>query len=132
MSTLNLVLLAVTLGFVALMVGTQVAVRRRAAAMRGKPAPELPGAIGQALRAADRVLLYFYSPGCAACRPLTPRVRELPGQGRSVFLVNVAESLGEARAFGVMATPTLVEVAGGRVVGYHVGRPPADLLARFG
>ncbi len=132
MSIFNLVLLAVVVGFVVLTIGTQVAVRRRAAAMRGRPAPELPGPLGEAVRAADRSLLYFYSQSCAACRPLTPRLRELAGRGRAVYLVDVAESSVEARAFGVMATPTLVEISSGRVVGYYVGRPPADLLGRFG
>jgi hypothetical protein len=30
-----------------------------------------------------------------------------------------------------MATPSAIEVQGGRVAGYHVGAIPSDVLARF-
>jgi protein-disulfide isomerase len=50
---------------------------------------------------------------------------------KSVFVVNVAENLPLARALNVMATPSIVEVANGIIVGYHVGRPPEPLMARW-
>jgi thioredoxin-like negative regulator of GroEL len=49
----------------------------------------------------------------------------------SVFVVNVAEDLGLARSLRVMATPSVVEVADGKIVGYHVGPPPAEVMARY-
>jgi hypothetical protein len=46
-------------------------------------------------------------------------------------VVNVADDLSLARGLGVMATPSIVEVTNGIIVGYHVGRPPEPLMARW-
>jgi thioredoxin 1 len=117
---------------VGLMVAMQVAVRVRARLLRGKPLPELPGSWSKKLAGRAGSLLYFFSPGCAACRPLTPRFKEMSSRRpTSVFLVNVAEDLNLARALKVMATPSVVEVADGRIVNYHVGPPPSDVMARY-
>jgi hypothetical protein len=67
-----------------------------------------------------------------ACRPLTPRFQEMSQRRpKSVFAVNVADDLPLARALGVMATPSIVEVANGIIIGYHVGRPGEPLMARW-
>jgi thioredoxin 1 len=125
-------LVAIVAALVGLMVIMQLAIRLKARALRGKPLPELSDAWTRKLAGRSASLLYFFSPGCAACRSLTPRFQEIsqrrPG---SVFVVDVSEELSLARALGVMATPSLIEVANGIIVGYHVGRPPADLLARY-
>ena len=117
---------------ISFVVAMQVAVRLRARLLRGKPIPDLPNAWARRLSGRGDTLLYFFSPGCAACRPLTPRFKQMSDRRpSSVFLVNVAEDLGLARAFKVMATPSVIEVADGKVVGYHIGAPPADVLARY-
>jgi len=117
---------------VALIVTMQVAIRVRARLLRGKPLPALPGSWPKRLGGRGGSVVYFFSPGCAACRSLTPRFKEMshrrPG---SVFLVDVAEDLRVAQAFQVMATPSVVEVVDGPLVGYHIGPPPSDLMARY-
>jgi thioredoxin-like negative regulator of GroEL len=117
---------------VGLMVVMQLAVHLRARALRGKPLPKLAADWAKKLSGRSASILYFFSPGCAACKPLTPRFQEMskhrPG---SVFLVNVAEDLSLAQALSVMATPSVVEVANGIIVNYFVGPPPADLMARY-
>lgn len=125
-------LLGIVVLFAGLVVVMQFAVRLKARAQRGKPLPELSGPWSDRLRGQASRLLYFFSPGCAACRPLTPRFEQLSrGRPGSVFVVNVAEELPLARALNVMATPTVVEVANGTIVGFHVGMPPAELVARY-
>lgn len=116
---------------VGLVVGLQVLVRSRARAMRGRPAPELTGPLGRELAGAPRALLYFFSPGCSACKPLTPRFAALRRTNPAVHLVDVAQDLEVARSFRVMGTPSVVEIADGTIVGYHVGSVPPELLARF-
>jgi thiol-disulfide isomerase/thioredoxin len=123
--------LVVVLAVVGLLVALQVALRLKARGMRGRPLPELPGPLGARLAAAPRALVYLFSPSCAACKPLTPRFNELGRNNPGVFVVNVVEELALARALGVMGTPTVIEVVGGRVAGYHVGGVPAEVLARF-
>jgi thioredoxin 1 len=123
--------LIVVLLVVGLMVGLQLLVRSRARAMRGKDVPEVPGTLGRQLTVAPRALLYFFSPSCGACKPLTPRFTALRQTNPAVHLVDVSQDLGVARSFQVMGTPSVVEIASGKIVGYYVGAVPAAVVARF-
>lgn len=131
MGTVGILLFGVLLSFVALMVGMQVMAGMRARALTGKPVPPLPGALGRRVTSSKSALVYFFSPGCAACRSLTPRVQALGRKNTSVFAIDVMQSMDVARALSIMATPSTVEIAGGKVVGFHVGSVPEDVLARF-
>ena len=111
--------------------GLNLWIRLRSKAMEGKPLPDVPGSIGRKLAHANRALVYFMSPGCAACRPLTPKVKELSRKNSNVFVVDVTHQLEVARALHVMATPSTVEVDHGHIVKVHVGALPPDVLARF-
>jgi thiol-disulfide isomerase/thioredoxin len=126
----NAVMIVVLL-LLGLVVGMQLLVRSRARAMRGKDVPALPGDLGRQLTGAPRALLYFFSPSCGACKALTPSFAALSRSNPSVHLVDVAQSLGVARSFHVMGTPSVIELADGKIVGYHVGAVPAEVLARF-
>ena len=128
--TSTMVVIQLLVAFLAFIVVRQIAIQSRARALQGKPLPALPGAVGARVAKSPRALVYFHSPGCGACRPFTPRLRAL-GEERSVFVIEVMQDLDVARALGVMATPSTVEVADGKVVGFHVGRIPEDVLARF-
>lgn len=118
--------------FVALVVGLQVWVRLRARAFEGKPLPQVPGPIGEKLASLQHALVYFMSPQCGACRRFTPELSARSRRRPDVFVIDVTQHLDVARALGVMATPSAIEVQAGRVVGFHVGAVPSDLLARFG
>jgi thioredoxin 1 len=131
MSTASNLALAVILGFFALVFGLQVLVRWRAARLRGQPLPALPGPTGQRIAASERALVYFFTPNCAACRPVTPRMQALAQAGKPVFPVDASRDLALAQALSVMATPTTVEVDHGTVVGVHVGPPAPEVWARF-
>ncbi len=115
----------------ALMIGLNVWIRLRSKAMEGKPLPDVPGPIGKKLARAKHALVYFMSPGCAACRPLTPQVQKLSRKNSDVFVVDVSSHLDVARALHVLATPSTLEVEQGRIVKVHVGVLPPDVLARF-
>lgn len=124
--------LGIIVAFVALMVLMQLAVARRARAMEGRDVPSLPGMTGHLISARDQALVYFFSPQCGACRAITPRVRELARKNPAVFAVDVASDLELARALGVMATPSTVEIRDGKIAGYHIGQIPPPVMQRFG
>jgi thioredoxin 1 len=109
----------------------QVVMRRRARGMAGTPLPALAGPAGERLSRATHGLVYFWSPTCGACRAITPRVRALAAANPDVLAVDVTQDPGLARALGVMATPTFVEVAGGTLVAHHVGPVRDEVLARY-
>lgn len=96
-------------------------VARQAKAMEGQPVPELEPEIDQKLRQRGRVLLYFYSPTCAPCRAMTPRIDQAATRHDNVFKFDVAQSPLLARRLGVRATPTLLLVAQGRIAQVVLG-----------
>ena len=116
---------------VALMVGLQYLIRRRVRALIGKPAPRVPGTLGRHIVRGQEVLVYFHSPGCAACRAWTPHMIDLSRRHSRVCVVDVSRELELARSFGVMATPSCVHVMDGRIADYRVGAIPSELLVRF-
>ncbi len=126
------IVLAVVASILALMIGMQLVVRLRARALEGKPLPAVPGALGSQLASLDRALVYFMSPQCGACRRWTPKLTAISRRRRDVFVIDVLQHLEVARALGVMATPSTIEVQQGHVVGYHVGIVPEEVLGRFG
>ena len=119
-------------GFILLNVGLTLVAQRRAAKLEGQPLPALPGALGQRIARAQHGLVYFFTPQCGACRPVTPRMQELARKGQPVFPVDAMQDQALAKAFSVMATPTTVEVADGRVVAVHIGPVKPELWARYG
>jgi thiol-disulfide isomerase/thioredoxin len=117
--------------FVALVIGMNLFVRRAARALAGQPLPELPGSLGKSISGAKQGLVYFFSPGCAACRPITPKIQALSGKNENVFAVDVTENLDLARALKVMATPSTLEIGEGRVLDVHIGAVPPAVLEKF-
>jgi thioredoxin 1 len=117
--------------FLAVVIGMQVLVRYRAQAMQGKPVPFIPGPIGKHVGSANSALLYFMSPTCGACRTWTPRLVALGKKNPDVHVVDVSTQYDVARALNVMATPSAIEIRGGKVTGYHVGGVPPEVLERF-
>ena len=114
-----------------LMVGLNAMVVLRMRALQGKPLPEVPGPTGKSLSQAKRGLAYFFSPGCGACRTITPVMQKLSEKNQDVHVVDVTRQFDVARALKVLATPTIVEVESGRIVAVHVGPVPPRLLERY-
>lgn len=131
MQTFMTVAVAVVAGFFLMMVGMNLLVRWKAKALEGQPLPDVPGPMGTSLSNAGRALVYFFSPHCGACRAITPRMRELSKTNEHVFVVDVTQHLDVARALRVLATPSTIEIADGKVVGVHVGMLPRDVEERF-
>jgi len=131
METFRNVVLVLVVGFVVLSFGLQIVAQRRAARLKGQPLPSLPGPIGARIAASEHALIYFFTPSCAACRPVTPRMKALAEQGKPVFPIDASIDPALAQALSVMATPTTVEVDHGQVVGVHIGPIAQDVWARF-
>lgn len=131
METVRNVVLVLVVGFFALSMVLQLVARRRAARMMGQPLPRLPGATGARITASEHALIYFFTPQCAACRPVTPKMKALAERGQPVFAIDATQEPELAGALSVMATPTTVEVDHGRVVGVHIGPVAPAVWERF-
>jgi len=109
----------------------QLAMVFRARMQQGKEAPRLSGAYGEAASAAGRSLFYFHSPSCAACRPMTPVVKDLTVKHPRVFSIDVTKEMDTARRFGIMGTPSSVIIEGGRIVAFLLGPQSREKLDRM-
>lgn len=115
------IIATVVIVLIALFVGLQVFMVLKMKAKKGSAVPPLEGIVGQRLRGNGKVLFYFYSQGCRACKPMTPFMHELAGKNKQVMMVDVARDMNTAQKFGVMGTPSLVLVEGGKIVEFLVG-----------
>lgn len=73
------------------------------------------------------VLVDFWGDHCAACRQISPVLRDLAAayDGRlKVFKVHAAENPASSARFGVRAMPTVLFFSGGEVVAQLVGARP--------
>lgn len=79
------------------------------------------------------VLVDFFATWCGPCRMIAPSVEQLAAEyeGRAVVgKVDVDAEPGLAQRFGVMSIPTLIVLAGGKVVEQAVGaRAKQDIAA---
>jgi thiol-disulfide isomerase/thioredoxin len=114
-------------GFLALQAVPLVLARR----VRGRQVPALEPFLTPRQRQAERLLVSFWSPTCALCRPMSKAIDAL---GREeIVKVNVAEALPLAQAFHVMGTPSVAIVEQGTVKELVVGaRSQAQLEAMLG
>lgn len=86
---------------------------------RGRQVPELAPFLSPEQRRQSRLLVYFWSPTCALCRPMS---RALDGVASSqVVRINVMEAPQVAAAFRVMGTPSLAVVDAGVITELQVG-----------
>lgn len=82
---------------------------------KGKAAPQLGGQFKNAVDQYDKVLFYFHSPGCHACKPMTPVMDELDRRNKNYFSIDISRDFEMARKFGVMATPATVIIEQGKI-----------------
>lgn len=109
------------LALVAAIVFMQWRMARKAKAMEGQTVPELGSEIDAKLRLRGRVLLYFFSPNCGPCRAFTPLIDRAAVRHDNVFKFDVSRSRDLARRLGIMATPTTLLVAEGRIARVALG-----------
>ncbi len=124
------IIIAVILFFVFL----NFSVVLRAKFRRGKLAPELGGELGKAIRSGERVMIYFYSPTCSACKVQTPIIDKLinSSNGKTrIFKIDVSKDINIALKLGVMGTPSTVVIENGKIKEFFVGVKSENILRRF-
>lgn len=77
---------------------------------KGKKIPPFSGEIGRKIQAGEKLLLYFYSPSCGACKAMTPVIEEMKKEKKNVYKINLASERKIGQIFGIMGTPATVIV----------------------
>jgi thioredoxin 1 len=81
----------------------------------GKKITGLQGRLKTLERNGSKGLVYFFSPGCRACKYQTPIIKELQSSEKNIFDVDISKDMETARVFGIKATPTTILVENGIV-----------------
>ncbi|CUS78721.1 Thioredoxin [Candidatus Kryptonium thompsonii] len=106
----------------------------RAKLKKGRLVPDIGGEIGRAIDKGEKVILYFYSPTCSACKVQTPIIDKLinSGNGKAkIFKIDVSRDVNVALKLGVMGTPSTVVIENGKIKEFFVGVKSENILRRF-
>ncbi len=112
------IILAVVIGGFTIL---QLSMVLRMKLKKGKAVPSLGGAYGRRIKKGDRVLLYFYSTNCRACKAVTPIIKSMQKKRKDVFSINISKDMDTARKLSVMGTPAFVVVEDGIIKEYVAG-----------
>ena len=80
------------------------------------------------------VLVDMWAPWCGPCRMVSPVLEQLAGEfagSLKLVKVNADEAPGLSQRFEVLAIPTLILFARGKVVDTQVGAAPAAVLRKW-
>ncbi|CUS98779.1 Thioredoxin [Candidatus Kryptobacter tengchongensis] len=106
----------------------------RAKLKKGKSLSDLGGEIGKAIKNGEKVVLYFYSPTCSACKVQTPIIDKLMNSvdGKvKIFKIDVSRDINVALKLGVMGTPSTVIIENARIKEFFVGVKSENKLRKF-
>jgi thioredoxin 1 len=122
------------IALVAFILAMNLSVVLRAKFKKGKVVNDIGGKIGEAINRGEKVMLYFYSPTCSACKVQTPIIDNLINlaNGRTkIFKIDVSRDVDTALKFGVMGTPSIVVVEDGKIKEFFVGVKSENILRRY-
>jgi thioredoxin 1 len=81
----------------------------------GKAVEGLENVIGETAARRECVVLYFYSPGCGACRSMTPRVERLGRDCDNIHAINAEDHRDWVLGLGVTGLPSVAVIRNGRL-----------------
>jgi len=121
-------ILYIVLTIVGLFVLMQLYIRLSAVLKKGKVIEGVKGKLGSDIRSGRKLLVYFYTNSCAACKPMTPMIDHLKKEFKNIHKINLASEMDVARAFGVMGTPATILVEDQKIKSFNLGAKTESFL----
>lgn len=119
----------ILLSILGLFVILNLGMRFRGLTRRGKPVPDIGGALGKSLAERETTIAYFFTPACGACRTQERYWPEVRQRFSNIISIDASRNYEAARSFGVLGTPTIVVIQNGVIKDYFVGvTPPAKIF----
>lgn len=120
----------VMLGFLTIIFLFQFYIRLKSWSKKGKDAPVVGGSVGKSIQRGEKVIIYFYSPTCGACRTQEKYLPKIQEKFQNIIRINAAKERELATAFGVMGTPTTIVIDQGKIKEYFVGITPSHKILK--
>ncbi len=120
----------IVFAILAMVIGAQLLIRRKALQARGKSIHAL-NRLFPNLPAQGRALVFCHSPGCPPCKAMQPHIDHLAGISPHVYALDVSRHTDLAREIGIRATPTTLLIEDGRVSQVLIGQKKPAVLQNF-
>jgi thioredoxin 1 len=98
---------------------------------KGKTIKKFSGELGRKVENGNKLLLYFYTPTCGACKAMTPVIDKLSRENKDVHKINLARDMNLAKIFGVMGTPATIVVEDAKIKKYILGARSESFLKKL-
>jgi len=97
---------------------------------QGKTVQPFSGEISRRIQSGEKLLLYFYSPSCGACKSMTPVIDEMRKNKNNVYKINLAKENERkiGQIFGVMGTPATVVIEDSKIAQFVLGARSKNFL----
>jgi thioredoxin 1 len=113
---------------VGLLVIMQLNMLRMAKKSKGIQLSGLTGKMRILEKKGSKGLVYFFSPGCHACKAQTPAIKSLQSEYKNIYDVDISQDSETAQIFGIKATPTTVLVEDGVIRKVLLGAKSKEVL----
>jgi thioredoxin len=121
----------IIIGILVLFFGMQFLMIFSAKRAKGTKISGLKGSLKTLEKNGSKGIIYFYSPGCRACKMQTPIIKSMQKANKNIFDVDISKDLETARLFGIKATPTTLAVRNGVIDQVYVGVKQQDIFEKF-
>ncbi len=98
------------IGIIGFFVFLQVFTRIVSFFKKGKIITGINGELGRKIKSGSKLLVYFYSPACGACKTVTPIIDKMKLNRSNIFKIDTSREMKIAQQFGIMGTPATIIV----------------------
>ncbi len=109
------------IGIIGFFVFLQVFTRIVSFFKKGKIITGINGELGRKIKSGSKLLVYFYSPACGACKTVTPIIDKMKLNRSNIFKIDTSREMKIAQQFGIMGTPATVIVENEKITEYILG-----------
>ena len=124
-------ILYIFLAIIGFFVAIQIYIFLNSYFKKGKNVESFGGELSQKIQAGKKLLLYFYTPACGACKAMTPVIESMRSENKDVHKINLAKDMQLAKVFGVMGTPATIVIEDVKIKKYILGTRSENFLRRL-
>jgi thioredoxin len=123
--------LYIILAIVGFIIFMQIFVRLTTYFKKGKEITGIGGELGKKIKSGEKLLVYFFTPTCGACRPMTPFVDEMKKENSNIYKIDASQKPDISRGFGVMGTPATIVVQDKKISQYILGAKSETFIRKL-